>query len=142
VLDDIEVPEALRSTVWQKITDLDSYEEELDRIVRAIHDDRHRPEAGEKPGYTQTIALPGLFSTDTLVLRVAGDLALETDGDLVRSMEILPRLQEQGMTDEAYLDSLQVLEEHGYIDIHRTMGSSLGGANSFSVTTLGLDGTP
>ena len=43
------------------------------------------------------------------------------------------------MTDDAFLDSLQVLEEHGYVDVHRTFGSVIESAGSFNVTTLGLD---
>ena len=139
VLDDVEVPGALRSTVWQRIRDLDSYKDELDRILRAIHDDRNRPDVGEQPGYAQVAALPGLYSTDTLVLRVSGDSVLESDGSLVRSLEILPRLQAEGVTTEAYLDSLQVLEENAYIDVHRTFGTGVEAASSFSVTNRGLD---
>jgi hypothetical protein len=85
------------------------------------------------------MALPGLYSTDTLVLRIAGDLALEFDGSLVRSLDILPRLVEEGMTAEAYLDSLGVLEEHGYLDVHRTLGSGIEAASSFNITIGGLD---
>jgi TIR domain len=53
VLDGVEVPEVLRSTVWQRIDDLDSYDEAFDRVLRAIHDDRHRPAAGAQPRYAQ-----------------------------------------------------------------------------------------
>jgi hypothetical protein len=139
ILDGVEVPEVLRSTVWQRVDDLNSYDEAFDRVVRAIHDDRHRPAPGAQPRYSETIALPGLYSTDTLVLRVAGEMVVESDGDLVRTVEIFPRLDADDVTEEAYIDSLQVLEEHGYVDVHRTMGSGLQGASSFTVTTLGLD---
>lgn len=139
VIDDVAVPEALKSTVWQRIDDLDHYEEELDRILRAIHDDRNRPEPGAQPRYSETTALPGLYSTDTLVLRTAGEMSLESDGTLINSREILERLAEEGVTERAYLDSLDVLEEHWYIRVHRTLGAGLDGASSFSLTTSGLD---
>lgn len=139
VLDDVDVPEAMRSTVWQKIRDLDSYDEELDRILRAIHDDRSQPTPGQRPRYTQTIAIPGFYSTDTLVLRKAGDATVESDGDFVHSRPLLDRLGNEGITEQAFLDSLVVLEEHGYIRVHRTHGSGLEAASSFSLTTLGLE---
>lgn len=139
LIDDVPVPEALRSTVWQGIHDLDSYDEELDRILRAIHDNRNPSDPGEKPRYTETVALPGLYSTDTLVLQQAGDMALDSDGDLVNSREILSRLSDAGVTEQAYLDSLDVLEEHWCVKVHRTLGAGIDGASSFSLTTLGFE---
>jgi hypothetical protein len=139
ILDDVSVPEALKSTVWQKIADSQSYEEELDRIVRAIHDDRNRQESGSAPAYADVTALPGLYSTDTLVLRAAGDMALEGDSLLIRSKELLPRLKAQGVTPDAFLESLHVLEDHWYVEVHRTMGSGIDAASSFNITVAGLD---
>lgn len=139
ILDDVQVPEALASTVLQKIPNPESYEAELDRIVRAIHNDRNRPEAGSVPGYADLVALPGLYSTDTLVLRAAGDMALEGDSLLIQSMELLPRLQAEGVTPDAFLESLQVLEDHWYVEVHRTLGSGVEAASSFSMTVAGLD---
>jgi TIR domain len=66
LIDDVTVPEALASTVWQGIANTEDFDQELDRIVRAIHDDRSRPEPGERAGYAEITALPGLYSTDTL----------------------------------------------------------------------------
>ena len=139
ILDDVSVPEALASTVWQKIANPQSYESELDRIVRAIHDDRNRPEAGSAPAYADVVALPGLYSTDTQVLRAAGDMAVEGDSPFIRSMELLPRLQAHGVTPDAFLDSLHVLEDHWYVEVHRTLGSGIEAAGSFNITVAGLD---
>jgi TIR domain len=139
VIDDVAVPEALKSTVWQKIDDLDNYDEELDRILRAIHDDRNRAEPGVRPRYAETRALPGLYSTDTLMLRTAGEMSVESDSTLVNSREILTRLAGERLAEQAYLDSLDVLEEHWYIRVHRTLGAGLDGASAFSLTTLGFD---
>jgi len=139
IIDDVDVPEPLKSTVWVKIRDLRNYEAEFDRIVRAVHDDRNRPEPGSAPGYTDVVALQGLYSTDTLVLRAAGDMALEGDSPFVRSMELLPRLEAHGVTSESFLESLHILEDHWYVDVHRTLGSGVEAASSFSLTVAGLD---
>lgn len=88
------------------------HDDELDRILRAIHDDRNPSDPGEKPRCTQTVALPGLYSTDTLVLRQAGDMAPESDGDLVNSREILSRISDARVTEQAFLDSRDVLAKH------------------------------
>ena len=36
VIDECDVPESLRSTVWQKVDSLDSYDANLQRILAAI----------------------------------------------------------------------------------------------------------
>lgn len=36
VIDECDVPESLRSTVWQKVDSLDSYDASLQRILAAI----------------------------------------------------------------------------------------------------------
>lgn len=46
VIDDCDIPEALRSTIWQKIPDLDSYETEFSRILDAIYGRTRRPPLG------------------------------------------------------------------------------------------------
>lgn len=42
-----------------------------------------------------------------------------------------------GEAEQADVDSLDVLEEHWYIPVHRTFGAGIDGA--FSLTALGLD---
>lgn len=139
VIDDVAIPEALKSTVYQRIRDLQNYEAELDRIVRAILGDRNRLETGELPGYAQTVSLPGLYSTDTRVLQIAGEVALEQDHQLIESAEVLRRGESDGITEDALLESLQVLEEHGYVDIEGTYGPGISGMSAFNVTLIGLD---
>lgn len=139
VLDDVTVPEALKSTYWITISDMGSYEAEFDRIVRGIFDDRNRPESGPRPGYAETQAIDGLYSTDTLLLRAAGDMVVDTNGGLVQSPELLARLQPAGVTTEAFLESLGVLEEHGLARVFRTLGSGIEGASAFDLTVLGFD---
>ena len=54
VIDDCAIPEALSSTVWQRIGSLASYERELERIVSAILDHREKPPIGDLPLYATT----------------------------------------------------------------------------------------
>jgi hypothetical protein len=46
VIDDCIVPEALRSTIWQKISNLDDYEREFNRILDAIYGRTNKPPLG------------------------------------------------------------------------------------------------
>jgi hypothetical protein len=138
ILDGVAVPEALASTVYQPIGDLDSYETELDRIVRAIIGDRKRLAASDPPAYAQIAALPGLYSTDTVVLRHAGAKAIEADETLLGSTAVLAELRDEDVTEEAFLESLQVLDERGYVKVHRTLGSGILSMGHFTITTLGM----
>jgi hypothetical protein len=46
VIDNCIVPEALRSTIWQKISNLDDYEREFNRILDAIYGRTNKPPLG------------------------------------------------------------------------------------------------
>jgi TIR domain len=64
IIDDIEdqLPVMLKSTLWQRIGDLDDYDEELRRIRDSIYNRRESPTLGDPPGYVRAITdtLPGL----------------------------------------------------------------------------------
>ncbi len=46
VIDECEIPEALLSTVWQRIPDLDNYSEEFQRILDSIYGRTQKPPLG------------------------------------------------------------------------------------------------
>src|ERR1035441_5866623 len=48
-LDGCEVPECLRSTVWEDIADLDSYDTQFERIVNSIFGQYEKPPVGDTP---------------------------------------------------------------------------------------------
>ena len=53
VIDDCEVPEALRSTVWERIRDINNYESELDHIISSIYGHAQKPSLGSPPKYLE-----------------------------------------------------------------------------------------
>jgi len=71
VIDACEVPESLQATIWQRIDDLDHYDEAFQRILSAIFDTSARPPIGQPPerfgGSAPT--LPTFTRTDERVLR-------------------------------------------------------------------------
>ena len=74
IIDDCEIPESFKSTLWERIADLSYYEKNLDRIVAAIFGQREKPPIGKTPIYTDfDIAnISGLTKGDNLVLRGMG----------------------------------------------------------------------
>jgi hypothetical protein len=138
VLDDVEVPEALRHTVWQSISDPANFESELDQIVRAIYGIRERPPLGRPPGYTDVTPMDGLSPVDTRIVQVAGSLAIEQDEVLLASRDVLDALELDDISENAFLESLEVLEGRGYVKIVKTLARGLDGMSAFSLTTRGL----
>ena len=51
VIDDCEIPEVLKSTLWEKINDLDNYSDGLDKIVASIYGQKNKPPIGNAPSY-------------------------------------------------------------------------------------------
>lgn len=140
VIDDCEVPEVLKTTAWQRIADHEDYDGEFDRILRAVFDERTKPELGEPPTYANAEAtgIDGLAKSDSLVLKAAGDLTLKTDLQMVQTRAVLETVEPRGLSEDALLESLEILEHHGYATLHKTLASGLDGVSSFLVSTAGL----
>lgn len=117
VIDDVEIPEALKNTVWVRIKPSDSYDVELDRIVAAIYNQRPRPNLAPPPPYsTKTInTISGLSRIDSVVLKLFGDGAIEQNDTLgVNTEEMCELAQKEGISREEYLDALEILSGRGY----------------------------
>jgi hypothetical protein len=124
VIDDCEVPESLRSLVWEKIADTSNYLGELDRIVASIFGQRSRPPLGTAPAYVEAElpAIRGLSRTDTLVLRAIGDEVLKTGNWIqVGTEKLWGLVSELGLPRQEFEDSLLMLVERGWLKKGRTI---------------------
>ena len=118
VIDDCQVPEALQSTVWEKITDLNNYDTELERIVSAVYQHREKPPIGEPPTYAQTIidVIPGLTRVDSLVFKLACEQTISTGHEFVGDVDaLLEKAKAFDIPEEEFYDSLEILDSRGYI---------------------------
>lgn len=133
---DIEVPEALKSTVWVKIDDIDHYENEFKSILSAIFDNNEKPPLGSKPKFAlPSIQINGLSKIDSLILLTLGDLAYENNEahlspDQIKNLE--KRLE---LSTEQINESLEILENHYYVQIKHLMGSKF---PIIEITTNGI----
>jgi TIR domain-containing protein len=118
ILDECEVPEALRSTVWEKIENLDDFSTPLQRIIQAIFGQRQKPALGPPPAYaavdSQTI--PGLTGVDVLVFRTIYEEAIVTNKPIVTVESIAAKLRQHQLTTDTLLDSVEIVAEHRYAD--------------------------
>ncbi len=120
VLDHCEVPEPLKTLVWEPILDTKSYKNELNRIVAAIFDHREKPKLGPPPDYITERAVPGLQHADMLVLRTIYADAVERNRPFWDPEQIHAHIAD--LNQELFLDSLEILEQQGYIAIKRLAG--------------------
>jgi TIR domain len=138
VIDDCEVPEALKSLLWESITDLSDYKSNLERIVAAVFGTTDKPPIGSAPSYVSSfIQLIGtLNDIDSLVLRLSCEEALENDDSFVNPGSVFFKDNVPIVPEEELEDSLEILDSEGYIQLLRTLG---GGLFSYQITTYGFE---
>lgn len=90
VIDDCEVPEALKSTIWEKVEDIKSFDANMDRIVASIFGATDKPPLGSAPDYTKSFVQPigQLSNIDSLVLRMSCEKLIETGDQIIKPLEV------------------------------------------------------
>lgn len=138
VIDDCTVPEALQSTLWQRIENLESYQASFDRILAAIFGTSDKPPVGTPPAYTPHLAqtIGGLTKIDSLVLRLACEEAVAEESDLIEPEELYVKDGKPLLPETELSDAIDVLEQQYLVRAHRTIG---GGLPTFQITTLGFE---
>jgi len=127
VIDDCEVPVALQATVWERIPDLRNYDEQLAHIVQAIFGTRTRPPVGRSPGYTEAKlnVLPGLTGIDTLLLKAAGDLCVQSEHDCVETTDLASALTPHGISASQIEDAIEILDGRYYVKALRVLAGAV-----------------
>ncbi|MDT7542785.1 MAG: hypothetical protein QOE33_2689 [Acidobacteriota bacterium] len=141
VIDDCQVPEALQSTVWERVNDLNNYDTELERIVRAIYEHREKPPIGAPPAYAQTVidTIPGLTKVDSLMFKLACETAIEDGHRYVINVEkVIEKAKNFDIPKDEAFESLTLLHERYYIEPHFVMGGEFT-FYSFNINTSGFD---
>ncbi|PSJ47371.1 hypothetical protein C7H85_00595 [Zobellella endophytica] len=130
VIDSCEVPEALKSTLWERVDELADFEKPLKRVLAAVFDVREKPPVGNPPDFIQKTVrtIEGLSNVDTLVLSRAAAYDLERNSHIVEPENIFTDLDELGLTLEQILESIEILGSDGYFDVIHYMG---GGSERF-----------
>lgn len=138
LIDDCEVPKCLQYTVWERITDLDSYENEYNRVLHSIFGMDEKPSLGQPPAYTtlRIEKLPGLNAIDTALFTHACNYGIEQTNTNILQPSMFRVLSELDLKDDGIMESLEVLESLHYVKLERVLG---GGIPFFSITFNGLD---
>lgn len=139
VLDECEIPEALKATVWERIEDIENYEASVDRVAAAIFGNREKPELGSRPAYA-TLDIKGItgFSRiDFLVFQEFARRAIDTGNLLtIRTSEIWDSVSKLGISREEFKDSCTILCDRFMLERSKEVSRE---SPDYSLTEKGLD---
>lgn len=138
IIDDCDIPESLKSTVWERINDLNSYENEFKKIVSSIFGQYDKPPIGEQPKYIDTIVdiLPNLSKLDNVVFDLACSHIIDIGYNQISAVDLFQSMSTVGYSQEDYYDSLEILDSDGYIKTQKVLDGKI---PFFSITTWGFD---
>lgn len=119
VIDDCDVPACLQTTLWEKIVNLSSYDEEYRRIELAILGKTEKPPIGVKPKYTAEIIekVQDLTEIDSLVFKITCEIAIEIGQPFIMARDVIKKGIELDLTPEIITESLEILEKNYFIEI-------------------------
>ncbi|SRR6266700_8100832 len=122
LIDDCEVPQAVKHLKLVTIRNLDNYPDELSEIVSAIFGTSDRPPIGTPPAHSTTTVvdyLPDLTNADNLVFAVLCRQYLKTSRKHIGINEVYDDLKALELSDEELTESLEILGSRGYAKLHR-----------------------
>ena len=137
ILDACDVPEVLKATVWEQVTDLDNIDGAADRVVAAIFDHRPKPPLGLPPVYAAAAySVGGLSATDSYVLAESARWLIDNDESKVDPMKLFLQSDSPAMSAESIIDSIDILEQARYVEVSRHLGP---GPYSYRVQLSGME---
>lgn len=137
--ENVVIPKVLSATVWQKITDLNSYDKELTEIINSILGIKKAPPIGEIPKYAVELSTIGDLSIiDSNVLKLIVEFVLRNDlwTKLLSGIQLKDIWQENGISKDQVEESLEILDNNFYIEIDLTTEGWFG--SGFMVTTQAI----
>lgn len=133
--DDVEIPELINHISGVKINNLKDYDNELNRICDIIFGRYEFSVLGELPSYYKLNQIPNCTKQDTEIFRKMGNYCLDNGFDAELDVALLDIGREylddildktsidQEEVEDVLVDTLDVLEEHGYI---KSYGANVG----------------
>jgi len=137
IIDQCEIPECLRATVWERISDLEKYDDSLSRVVQAIFGISERPALGQAPKYTRAVfAVSGLKAADSSVFIALCELCVKKDTDWIDNHQLLEIPRSLELSEELFCESLEILKSQAFVDLKQINGGDIDMARP---TTYGFE---
>lgn len=117
VIENCDVPVALQSTVYVRISNIDSYDKEFERIVSTILGINDKPGLAQAPRYTgvKTSPIQALAHVDNIVLKLACEEAVRKGDFFISVAAVMGCSEPTGIPEDDISDAIQILHEKGYI---------------------------
>lgn len=125
LIDDCSVPEPLKSTIWIRIPNLNSYQGEFDKILMAIFGQTDKPPLGSPPNYltNKPIKFSELNEIDSIIFNAICKEALKQHKQFqIPLNQVIASIREFDIGKDIFTESLSVLS-HKYL-ITNNYGSS------------------
>lgn len=124
IIDKCEVPESLKSTLWESISDVSNYDDSFERLVASIYGKSIKPELGKAPKFTSVVLqnIDGLESIDNLVLKESCEYLLKNTDYPINPYDIFGVDSQNSPPKSEVLDSIEVLEDEGYFSVSYSTG--------------------
>ena len=137
IIDDCKVPECLKSTLFEKISDVGNYSKSLDRIIAAIFDIGDRKSPGCSPKYVDThiVKLGTLNRIDNIVFRLSCEKAIGEGHPFLNIEDLEQEFIDLEISRDQYNESLEILDGRFYIKAIRVNSPYI---PSFNVTSYGF----
>lgn len=118
IIDKCQIPTVLKHLKHVKIDNLADYENEYQEILASIFEQTTKPPLGNPPKYLKSInlSIPSLSNVDLWILESLCKSALSSDYLKIESVaKLIQGAKDFGITDEQMSDSLEILDNRGYI---------------------------
>ncbi|UEP40331.1 toll/interleukin-1 receptor domain-containing protein [Burkholderia sp. B21-005] len=126
VLEECEVPGAIKSLLWESVKDVNDFGDCLARVVDAIFGHTTKPPIGSAPAYVQTaVAIPpvgDLTVSDSFVLQALYEFFVGQGRVYIQPNELLAAATDHGLDASILSDCMEILAQRGYIEVHKHIG--------------------
>lgn len=138
-LDGCEIPECLKHIRWQDLTNTEVYDAEFERILNAIFGVYDKPPVGKQPAYTRldVLQIGDLTRIDSVIFETACRMALDGDSTLINPHPLVAALTPEGISETQIMETQEILESRGYIELLRTAGPPH--VDAFNIRQFGFD---
>lgn len=130
VIDDCDVPAALKSTKWVNVKNFDSYDETFDEVISTIFGATSKPPLGKPPAYVSSFVSGSSVgdhnSIDSFVTKLICETALKIGSPLVGERAFIKDGQPALPRNQLH-DSLEYLYERGTIEWQKDLSGSFHG---------------
>jgi hypothetical protein len=129
VIDQCDVPAALRSTKWVNVKNHDSYDDTFDEVISTIFGATNKPPLGKPPVYVSSFTTEGVAdhnNIDSVVTKLACEAALKSGNPFVGERAFM-KDGEFVLPSEQLRGSLEYLVEHGTINWRKDLSGTFHG---------------